>query len=169
MSRARRLESAMQLSIVVLALNMLVAGSSCAVAPIAVRREEAVIETLRQQVDAWDRAIVAKDRDRIAANMAEDFRQIDRAGAVHDKDAFLRAILDTRLEMEPYTVEELDIRLHGETALVMGRTRMHGRYDGQPFSTHSRFVDVYVLDDGEWRIVNVQITGIGEASAPGKL
>lgn len=161
------LKSAMKVSMVALALNILAVASSCAVTPLAVKRDDsAVIETLRRQADAWDRAIVAKDRNRIAAYMADEFRQIDRTGAVHDKDAFLRAILDTRLEIEPYTVEELDIRFHGETALVMGRTCMQGRYDDEPFATHYRFVDVYALRDGEWRIVNVQITGMNELGQP---
>jgi ketosteroid isomerase-like protein len=158
----------MKPSLAVLALSVLAVASGCAVTPIAARREEAVIEALRQQAAAWDRAIVAKDRDRIAANMADGFRQIDRAGAVHGKDAFLRAVLDARLEIEPYTVGELDIRLHGDMALVMGRTRMQGRFDGEPFAIHYRFVDVYVLGGGEWKIVNVQITGLGEASASTK-
>jgi hypothetical protein len=37
-------------------------------------------EELAQQADAWDKAIIRKDRAAIAANMAEDFRQIGARG-----------------------------------------------------------------------------------------
>jgi hypothetical protein len=37
----------------------------------------AVVAALSAQADRWDKAILAKDRAAIEANMAEDFRQIE--------------------------------------------------------------------------------------------
>jgi hypothetical protein len=31
-------------------------------------------------------------------------------------------------------------------------------YDGKPFTTNYRYIDVYVRKDGRWRIASVQIT-----------
>ncbi len=41
---------------------------------------KAVVAALTRQADAWDKAIVRKDRAAVAANMADDFRSIDGAG-----------------------------------------------------------------------------------------
>jgi ketosteroid isomerase-like protein len=110
--------------------------------------------------DAWDRAILAKDRTAIAANMAEDFRQIDGRGNVEDKAGFVDGIVSPDLQLDPYTVEDFEVRVYGDTALLSGRTRMTGRYQGQPFGTHYRYIDIYVRRHGQWKIVSVQISRI---------
>jgi ketosteroid isomerase-like protein len=119
-------------------------------------------EELAQQADAWDKAIIRKDRAAIAANMAEDFRQICARGEVAGKAAFLDAITSPKLVINPYSVEDMEIRFYGEVALVSGRTRMTGSYDGKPFGSHYRYVDVYVRKEGQWRVANVQITPVQE-------
>jgi ketosteroid isomerase-like protein len=118
----------------------------------------ALVARLKAQADAWDRAIVAKDRAAIIANMADDFRQIDGQGHVETRDSFVADLLSPELVIEPYTVEDFEVRLYGDTALLSGRTRMTGRYDGKAFSSHYRYIDVYVKRAGAWKIVSVQIT-----------
>ena len=117
---------------------------------------------LRAQADRWDKAIVARQATEIEANMSEDFRQIDSAGGTRDGQAFLVAILDPKLQIDPYTVEDFDIRRYGDVALLSGRTQMTGHYDGAAFSSHYRYIDVYALQDGQWRVVSVQITPVRE-------
>ena len=116
------------------------------------------IATLTQQADRWDKSIVAKDRAAIEANMAEDFRQIDGAGNIETKQSFVESLVAPELRLDPYSVEEFDVRLYGEVALLSGRTRMTGTYNGKPFTTHYRYIDVYVRRSGEWMIVSVQIS-----------
>jgi ketosteroid isomerase-like protein len=73
-------------------------------------------------------------------------------------------LMSPDLQIDPYTVEELDVRLYGDTALLSGRTRMTGRYQGKPFASHYRYIDVYVRQGGAWKIVSVQISPIPESS-----
>lgn len=78
--------------------------------------------------DAWDSAIVRKDRAAVADNMAEEF----------------------------------EVRLYGDVALLSGR------FDGNPFASHYRYIDIYVRRDGSWRIVSVQIARLPKLSAARK-
>lgn len=117
---------------------------------------------LTRQAHAWDQAIVRKDRAAIVANMAEDFRQIDGAGNIETLQSFVDDLLSPQLRIDPYVVEDFEVRLYGDVALLSGRTRMSGAYDGKPFRTHYRYIDVYVRRDGVWRIVSVQITRLTE-------
>jgi ketosteroid isomerase-like protein len=117
-------------------------------------------EQLSVQADAWDKAIVRKDRAVIESNMAEDFRQIDKRGNVLDKASFVADLTSPELEIDPYTVEDFDIRIYGDVALLCGRTRMTGRYQGKPFTSHYRYIDIYVRGGEEWKIVSVQISPI---------
>jgi ketosteroid isomerase-like protein len=133
----------------------------CAITPTPpMENQTQLVATLTEQADRWDKAIVRKDRATIEANMAEDFRQIDGAGNVETKKSFVDDLVSPDLVIDPYTVEDFDVRLYGDTALLAGRTRMTGRYQGKPFTGHYRYIDIYVRRSGEWKIVSVQISKI---------
>jgi ketosteroid isomerase-like protein len=116
------------------------------------------VAQLKRQADAWDRAIIAKNRAAIDANMGSDFRDIDGHGNVADKAEFLEGLMDPQLTIDPYTVPDLDVRLYGDVALLSGTTRMTGTYAGKPFKSNYRYIDIYVRRAGAWRVVSVQIS-----------
>lgn len=118
--------------------------------------------SLKAQADAWDAAIIKKDREAIAKNMSETFFQIGSDGKTADKTQFLENIMSPDLVIAPYTVEDFRIRTYGNTALINGVTDMHGTYEGKPFRIHYRYTDTYVKEGEAWRVVNVQTTRIAE-------
>jgi ketosteroid isomerase-like protein len=122
-----------------------------------------LVAALKQQSDAWDRAIITKDRAAIAANMAEDFRDIDRHGNVAGKAQFLADLTDPQLTIDPYTVENFDVRIYGDVALLSGTTRMTGSYQGKPFKSHYRYIDMYVKRGGRWQVASVQISPMDQS------
>ena len=124
------------------------------------------VATLTRLSDDWDKAIVRKDEKAIADNMAEDFRQIDPNANLETKQSFVAGIIDPKLTIDPYTVEEFEVRLYGDTALLSGRTHMTGKYDGQAFESNYRYIDIYVRRNGAWKIVSVQVTRIPPAKKP---
>jgi ketosteroid isomerase-like protein len=133
----------------------------CAITPAKpMENQTQLIAKLTEQADRWDKAIVRKDRTAIEANMAEDFRQIDGAGNIETKKSFVDDLVSPDLVIDPYTVEDFEVRLYGDTALLSGRTRMTGRYQGKPFSSHYRYIDIYVRSGVDWKIVSVQISKI---------
>ena len=123
-------------------------------------RADDAAAALRGQADAWDRAIVRKDRAAVENNLHARFFQIDGEGTRHERADFIAGLLDPKLQIDPYTVPDLDVRQFGDTALLSGTTRMTGRYDGKPFTSHYRYIDTYVREKGEWRVVAVQVTRI---------
>ncbi len=122
-----------------------------------------LVAALTAQADAWDKAIVRKDRAAIEANMTEDFRDIDGYGNVAGKAAFVDGLVAADLTIDPYTVQEFDVRIYGsagEVALLSGRTDMTGKYQGKPFASSYRYIDIYVRRDGKWKVASVQISKI---------
>jgi ketosteroid isomerase-like protein len=132
------------------ALPALLLSIGCATAATAPDRGDEVKELTRLS-DAWDKAAIAD-------NMSEDFRQIDSGGGVAGKSQFVSELTADDLTIDPYTVEELDVRVYGDVALLSGRTRMAGREGGKQFTTHYRYIDVYRRIDGKWRVCSVQTT-----------
>lgn len=117
-------------------------------------------EALKLQADAWDVAIVNKDRRAIAANMADSFMLIDSDGGTADKEQFVQNIVAEDLSINPYTVNDFKIRIYENTALLTGTTDMYGTHKGRPFTSHYRYLDTYVNDNGTWKVVHVQTTPI---------
>jgi ketosteroid isomerase-like protein len=141
-------------------LALLVALVSACARPAKPDDRAATIALLAAQADGWDKAIVRKDRPAIEGNMADDFRQIDGAGSLETKASFVDGLVSPELEIDPYTVEDFEVRLYGDTALLTGRTRMTGRNQGKAFTSHYRYTDVYVRSGGLWKVVSVQISRI---------
>lgn len=142
-------------------------GACTTPAPMAPEADPTALKAaLAAQADRWDKAIVARDRTAIEANLADDFRQIDGGANVETKASFLEGLMDDALRIDPYTVEDFDVRLYGDVALLSGRTRMTGLYAGKPFSSHYRYIDTYVRRDGVWKVVSVQITKVPPPAAP---
>lgn len=120
--------------------------------------DSATVAQLTALSDAWDKAIVRKDRGAIENNMADDFRDIDGDGNVSNKKAFVDDLMAPDLQIDPYTVEEFDVRVLGDVALLSGRTHMTGHEGGKAFTSNYRYIDTYVKRAGVWKVVNVQIT-----------
>ena len=117
---------------------------------------------LREQADAWDRAIVHKDLTAISQNMADTFRHIDSEGHLSNKAQFLSGITSDKLVIHPYEPEDVEIRFYGDVAIMTGTTKLQGAYDGKPFKAHYRYTDTYFKESGSWRIVSVQTTEIAK-------
>jgi ketosteroid isomerase-like protein len=76
--------------------------------------------------------------------------------------------MDAKLVIDPYTVEDFEVRLYGDVALLSGRTLMTGKHDGKPFTSNYRYIDIYVKRGGAWKIASVQITRYPPAAPAAK-
>lgn len=131
-----------------------------AVHVVAQDADKTLAVALKKQADAWDVAIVKKDRKAIAGNMSESFFMIGSSGETSNKAQFVDDLTSADITIEPYSVDEFKIRIYGNTAIINGATNMHGVQSGKPFTTHYRFTDTYVKEGGAWHVVNVQTTRI---------
>src|SRR5919198_6057899 len=60
-----------------------------------------------------------------------------------------------QVRLEPLERSE---RRFGNAAVIIGRTRMSGRFDATPFTTVSRYTHVFVRDAERWRLASAQGT-----------
>jgi uncharacterized protein (TIGR02246 family) len=100
------------------------------------------------------RAWVAGDRAFIEGVLAPDWSVIDPSGAVMTRQQVLEqtfASADRRIEA--MTIDEIKVRMFGEMAVVTGRTRATGSYQGKSASATLRFTDVFAFRDARWVIV----------------
>jgi hypothetical protein len=85
---------------------------------------------------------------------AEDFIFTDAAGGVSDKKQDMAGEKDCHKSDGAYDVDEAEVRLYGNTAVVTGRvTTSHKNKEDKVVVRHSRFTDVFVWRDGRWQLV----------------
>jgi ketosteroid isomerase-like protein len=101
----------------------------------------------------WDRAMVANDAEAIGRYMAADWVIVGSDGRVGDRATFLELVKSGALSHDVMESHDLDIRLYGDTAVVLARGISGGKYRGQPFREVERVSCVFVRAGGRWRCV----------------
>src|SRR5687768_15589537 len=90
----------------------------------------ALIRKLEQQrIDAGLR----KDVGALEATTADDYLQIDMAGNVRDKPTQMKRIASSEVKMESNTLDDVVVRVYGQTAVVTGRATAVGTIRGEPY------------------------------------
>lgn len=123
---------------------------------------------------SWEQDVLAADRAFFSALVEGDGQTLDRVladrfvlvgvndGAIVPREVLVSLVGQGQLRFD--TIEpdasEILLRRYGLTVIVVGRTRMHGSFDGAPFSARSRYTHVFVEDDGRWRLASSQGTPI---------
>ena len=67
------------------------------------------------------------------------------------------------LSHESMESTDVEVRLHGDTAVVTGITISKGQFMGQGFTTRERATDVLARLDGRWLCVFSQLTRVASA------
>jgi ketosteroid isomerase-like protein len=101
----------------------------------------------------WDRAMVENDADAIGRYMADDWVIVGSDGRVGDRATFLELVRSGALSHDVMESHDLDIRLYGDTAVVLARGISGGTYQGRPFREIERVSCVFVRTGGRWRCV----------------
>jgi ketosteroid isomerase-like protein len=109
--------------------------------------------------DRFFAALRAGDADALAELLVDDFLIVDvMSGNVVDRDVFVNAIAAHRLSFEQIEVLERSERRFGDAAIIIGRTKMRGRFEESPFGAMSRYTHVFIRDGERWWLVSAQGT-----------
>jgi ketosteroid isomerase-like protein len=119
----------------------------------------AVEQVLRGERE-WLLAHLQLDVDALDRLMAPDYSQFDDRRRVVGKEQALASFRSGERRWEEAHSDEHDVRIYGDTAVVVGCWRARGANAGQPLDYAARYVSVWVEHDGEWRMVSDQATPI---------
>ncbi|WP_329459459.1 nuclear transport factor 2 family protein [Streptomyces sp. NBC_01497] len=111
-------------------------------------------------------SLVRADGAGLARLLDDRFVLVDvLGGSAIPKPDLLEAVTSGLLGFDTVTADEGEpsVRLFGSTALVVGHTRMTGRFRGGSWTADSRYTHVFVhpADAGPWRLVGAQGTRTG--------
>ena len=111
----------------------------------------------------FTQAVAANDAAAIERLVADDWVIVDADGTVIDRSRFISAIESGALTHESMESTDVEVRVHGDTAVVTGITTSKGQYLGEGFITRERATDVLVRLNGRWLCVFSQLTRVASS------
>jgi ketosteroid isomerase-like protein len=109
---------------------------------------------------AWAEALRTLDLATLEQLMADEYQIIQPSGVVVGKAETLASLRSDQRHWELAESDQHDIRLYGDTAVVIGRWRGRGVNHGQSFDYAARYLCVWVKRAGRWQMVADQSTEI---------
>jgi ketosteroid isomerase-like protein len=120
-------------------------------------------EILRGIEERLAKAWVEGDRAFIEQVLADDWSVIDLTGRVLSKAEVLEEVFSTKdRQVSSMQIDDVNVRSFGEWAIVTGRTRATGEYQGEAVEVTLRFTDVFAYRNGNWQAVASQATLINQ-------
>jgi ketosteroid isomerase-like protein len=112
------------------------------------------IARLREIQQELSAAWMARDRATIERLIAPDWAVTHVAGQRLTRSDVFRDMLESdATQMTSSTVDDVEIRVFGDAAVVTGRTHARGSQLGAPFDVTLRFTDVFVRRGDQWQAV----------------
>ena len=87
-------------------------------------------------------------------NVADDYVLISPNGTTRGKRDIIRELATPGLKMEPYDPIEVNIRIYGDTAIVVGRMLQRFTLGRVRYANDLRYTDVWVKKKGKWILVS---------------
>jgi len=122
--------------------------------PEAGTRTVSDLSALRLLNQEYIRSVAESDAAWFDRHLSSDFVNSNPDGTLSDRAAFLRRVAQPAT-VSKLQVDDVRIRLFGDSALVHGRTR-YIKPDGEPGT--GRYTDVWARIDGAWRCVAADVT-----------
>jgi ketosteroid isomerase-like protein len=152
----KRLILLLPMIIAALSLPAMAQNKAGSAKPKTSKAEEELMKLERDGVEASKRGDVAF----FEKLEAPDYLFTDPSGMVHTRDEDLAIAKSGDLKFESMDIDEMKVRLYGDTAVITGVTTVKGTFKNQDISGKYRWTDVYVKRGGQWQIVNAQLTPI---------
>jgi ketosteroid isomerase-like protein len=133
-----------------------------AVVPCARAQDNSAIETkLKQNEDAWAKALKEKDHVAVGNMVADDYAGINSEGKRQNKSQLLDEIKNSTDSVSTSVNDNMEVHVYGPNlATVVGTSSEKGKdKDGKAYSRSFGWVDTWMERNGKWEC-------IGEAVMP---
>jgi len=109
---------------------------------------------------AWNQAYKLGDTKALSTLLDDSLVLIEDDGSLKTKKEFLASVKATSANEEQVAPESLTVHVHGQTAIAVGVFAAKGTRGGKPYVRRERFVDTWILKNGNWVCVATNATPI---------
>jgi len=109
---------------------------------------------------AWNQAYKMGDTKALGGLLDDAIVLVEDDGTMKTKAMFLASVKSTGANEEQVAPESLTVHVFGQTAIAVGVFAAKGTKGGKPYVRRERFVDTWILKNGNWVCVATNATPI---------
>ena len=117
-------------------------------------------QQIRKIEQEWLDAIVKRDTSYLDKVEASDFSITGPSGKTLSKEEDIKDTTSGETRFEKMTIDELQVRFYGDTALAHGIATVKAHTKKKDLSGKYTWTDVFVKMNGDWKAVSTQVTAI---------
>jgi uncharacterized protein (TIGR02246 family) len=103
-------------------------------------------------------AMIKADTAALTELLSPDLTYVHSSGVLESRDEYVEAIRSGKYKYKKVDLEDVKVRAYGDTALVSGKATIDVNSAGNDVHSVLRFLDVWVKQDGKWRMAAWQST-----------
>lgn len=112
---------------------------------------------MRELENRWLTALQSHDTSAVEPLVADNYIGVTSGGKFVNKAGLLAEIKKDTNKYKSATNARMDVRVHGDAAVVVGTTRQSGEdATGKVFTYTARWTDTWALRNGQWVCVASQ-------------
>lgn len=119
---------------------------------------------LKSLLNDWAASEQGGDTTFLDGFVADDFVGIGPRGFLLTKTDWLRRYSSGDLKLDSFTLDEVKVRIYGETAVVIGRESQKGTFQGHNIQGLFRATLVLVKQQARWRLVSLHLCPIAQGT-----
>jgi ketosteroid isomerase-like protein len=109
---------------------------------------------------AWNQAYKLGDTKALGTLLDDAVVLIEDDGTIKSKAEFLASVKSTTANEEQVAPESMAVHIHGQAAISVGVFAAKGTRNGKPYVRRERFVDTWIIKNGNWVCVATNATPI---------
>jgi ketosteroid isomerase-like protein len=130
-------------------------------------------DDLKHQVEkleeAWRTAQLNDDAETMNRLLSDNYIGITMNGQIVTKMQQLDRMRTRTMSLSRIDLDDVKVKLIGQTAVVTSRANVEGTDEGEPFHGIYRYTRVYArVANGSWKITNFEVTRVGATSPGGR-
>lgn len=124
--------------------------------------QEQIEQEVLHLADTWAIAELRGDTAFLDSTLSDDFIGIGPLGFMLTKQEWLARHRSGDLKYESFNLDEVKARVYNDAAILTGRQVQNAAYRGNPVQGQFRITLVFIQQQGQWRLVNLQLSSIGQ-------
>ncbi len=117
-------------------------------------------EQVRERAQRWAEAELRGDADTLSRILADDFVGIGPLGFMLTKEQWLIRHQTGDLRYSAFSLDEMTVRLYGDTAVLIGRQSQRAKYRDHEVIGQFRTTLIFVRQQGAWVLAGLQLSAI---------
>jgi ketosteroid isomerase-like protein len=110
----------------------------------------------------WRQAVLDNNAPAMERLLADDYEGISANGTIETKDQVLAQHKAGTLRLTQLDLNDVKVRLYGDTAVVTSRVDVRGKNGERDISGRYRYTRVYNRRFGQWKIVSFEASRMND-------